>query len=257
MKKVCSGIKVYTASDKNELDDLFTTLKFDSDLAILVDFGIIVSQKIIDTFPLGIVNSHFSLLPELRGADPISFAILEGKRRTGVSLMLVVKAMDEGPLLSFSEYIMSGHETSSVLTNILISLSHSRLSEDIPKYRKGTLSPRDQPKTGATYTRKLSKRDGILDWTKSAETLEREIRAFQEWPKSRTSLGNIDVIVTKARPIHKNIANEIVGEVELTDSHLAVSTSKGKLVIERLKPSGKKEMDVQSFLLGYKSRLGL
>src|SRR5690606_11851502 len=97
------GLPVQTVTSRAELDVLMDTHTIASPLGILVDFGIIVSQKVIDTFPLGIINSHFSILPELRGADPITFAILSGQPTTGVSLMRIVEAMDEGPLLSFSE----------------------------------------------------------------------------------------------------------------------------------------------------------
>ena len=94
------SLPIFTAANKQELDELFSTNPVSSRLAVLIDFGIIVSQKIIDYFPLGIINSHFSLLPQWRGADPITFAILSGQARTGVSLMLLVEAMDEGPLLA-------------------------------------------------------------------------------------------------------------------------------------------------------------
>ena len=87
MAAIAGNAPVFAVQNKSELDELITTKKFTSQLGVLIDFGIIVSQKVIDSFPRGIVNSHFSLLPELRGADPISFAILEGLRETGVSLM--------------------------------------------------------------------------------------------------------------------------------------------------------------------------
>src|SRR5579872_6817577 len=93
-------LPVHTATDRQQLNKLFAKARFKSRVAVLVDFGIIVSQQVIDSFPLGIVNSHFSLLPKWRGADPITFAVLSGDKETGVSLMLLVEKMDEGPLLA-------------------------------------------------------------------------------------------------------------------------------------------------------------
>src|SRR5690606_4373254 len=93
------GLTVYTAADKSALDTLISENNLLSHYAILIDFGIIVSQAVIDSFPLGIINSHFSLLPQLRGADPITFSILEGHDKTGVSLMLVERGMDTGKLI--------------------------------------------------------------------------------------------------------------------------------------------------------------
>src|SRR3989344_3602452 len=112
-------LPVYTASNKMELDELFDSLKFESEAAILIDFGIIISQKVIDYFPLGIINSHFSILPQWRGADPITFAVLSGQKATGVSLMLLVEKMDEGPLLAYSEYDMPAGITTPRLTDAL------------------------------------------------------------------------------------------------------------------------------------------
>src|SRR5579884_3510995 len=92
------NLKVLTASDQAQLSQLFQTKSLSSRLGLLIDFGIIVPKDVIDYFHLGIINSHFSLLPRWRGADPISFAILNGDKTTGVSLMLLVPALDEGPL---------------------------------------------------------------------------------------------------------------------------------------------------------------
>src|SRR5262249_45964550 len=156
-------------------------------------FGIIVSQKTIDYFPLGIINSHFSLLPQWRGADPITFSILSGQKQTGVSLMLLVAAMDEGPLLSQGVYDIEPDETTPSLTDSLIKLSHALLVDALPRYAAGDITARSQEvvaqmmgiPTEPSYSRKLTKEDGIIDWKKPAEQIEREIRAFADWPKSR------------------------------------------------------------------------
>ena len=108
MSESSPNTPLFTVEDKASLDKLFNEHKFSSKLGVLIDFGIIISQQVIDFFPYGIVNSHFSLLPALRGADPISFAILEGKEKTGVSLMLLVQAMDEGPILLMHDLALDG-----------------------------------------------------------------------------------------------------------------------------------------------------
>src|SRR5579884_2488504 len=100
--KIAEGLALntLTVTDKASLTELFRERSFKSKVGVVIDFGIIIDKEVIDAFPLGIVNSHFSLLPLLRGADPISFAILEGHDKTGVSLMLINEALDEGPLLT-------------------------------------------------------------------------------------------------------------------------------------------------------------
>jgi methionyl-tRNA formyltransferase len=114
------SVSVYAVSNKSELDELITKQSFNSRLAILIDFGIIVSRTVIDAFPLGIVNSHFSVLPEWRGADPISFAILSGQKTTGVSLMLLDEGMDTGKILVTKSLPINSDDTTPTLTDKLI-----------------------------------------------------------------------------------------------------------------------------------------
>lgn len=244
-------IPIATVMDRKSIAALFATRPFKSRVAILVDFGIIVPQSVIDYFPLGIVNSHFSLLPEWRGADPITFAILSGQKQTGVSLMLLVAAMDEGPLLAQSIYNLPTSATTPTLTSDLIDLSYCMLQEIMPRYVAGSIVPYPQDEsTKPTYSRKLAKGDAMLDWRKPAKQLEREIRAFIEWPRSKTTVGNTTLVVTGA-----HVATEpgTPGTRTIIDKKPAFYTSKGALVIDTLKPAGKPEMSGESFLAGYKS----
>lgn len=261
MEKIANGAPVLCVSDKSELSNLINEQKFKSRIGVLIDFGIIVGQDVIDYFELGIVNSHFSLLPELRGADPISFAILEGRKTTGVSLMLLVKAMDEGPLLTMRELAVTDTDDANTLSTKLIQLSHELLVESLPKYMLGVLKPvpQETKTTKPTYTRKLTKQDGVIDWNKDALTLNREIRAFIEWPKSRTRLGDVDVVITKAYSVPSNSPNSKPGDIKIVTeiNLLSIECKNGSLYLEKLKPAGKNEMDAKSFINGYKDRIGL
>jgi methionyl-tRNA formyltransferase len=241
-------LPVLMAANRRELDELFATRPVKSRVAVLIDFGIIVSQAVIDYFELGIVNSHFSLLPELRGADPITFAILSGQKQTGVSLMLLVEAMDEGPLLAQAVYDIRPDETTPSLTEALIEVSAVTLKEILPGYVAGSIAPQPQAEEGATYSRKLSKADGELDWSKPAVQLEREIRAFLGWPKSRTKLGETEVVVTFAQVVKSGIKP---GEITTNNKMLVIGTGDGGLQVMKLKPAGKPEMTAADFLNGY------
>jgi len=250
------GLKVVKVANKKEVSEKVTPGRFKSQVGVLIDFGIIVEQKVIDAFPLGIVNSHFSLLPQWRGADPITFALLSGQNRTGVSLMLLVEAMDEGPLLAVGETDLPPTITGPELTQNLIGLSYALLEDALPKYIAGNLVGSPQEKVAAavgysaepTYSRKLEKEDGIIDWNKPAEQIDREIRAYLEWPKSRTMLGNHAVIITKAHP---EAGGGTPGQIWLQDKHFGVYCKKGILMIDALKPAGKSEMSAAAFLNGY------
>jgi len=255
-------LPIMTASNRRELDELILSSKLASRVAVLVDYGIIVSQSVIDHFPLGIVNSHFSLLPEWRGADPITFAILSGQRQTGVSLMLLVEKMDEGPLLAVGVHELTNDTNTPELTDKLIDLSFGLLKAELPRYMEGKAKLVTQEEIGRllpnyptkpSYSRKLTKDDGILNPTKPAEQLEREVRAFIEWPKSRTTIAGKDVIITHAHvagyEIHPAKSHELF---PTPDGLIGIPTSEGVLVIDRLKPAGKPEMSAQAFLAGNK-----
>lgn len=248
-------IPTYTANTKSELDDLITDLQFKSRYAVLIDFGIIVSQRVIDAFEFGIINSHFSLLPELRGADPITHTILNGDGKTGVSLMLVDRGMDTGKLIASKTLHLDGAETTPTLTERLILLSDELLQAYIPRYIAGDVTARAQPHPDrATYSHKLTKSDGDIDWNQSAEVIERQIRAYTGWPQSRTRLGDLDAIITAAELTD---ATGTPGTFSVDGEHLIIYAAKGALSIERIKPSGKKEMPIRAFLTGYHSRLGV
>lgn len=250
------GLPIIEVASKKEVSEKIVPGSLKSQVAALVDFGIIVEQKVINTFPLGIVNSHFSLLPQWRGADPITFSILSGQSKTGVSLMLLVEAMDEGPLLAVGEVDLSPDITTPELTRQLIGLSNALLQDVLPKYIDGKIIGSPQEKIAGivgysaapSYSRKLTKEDGILDWNKSAEQLDREVRAYLEWPKSRTMLGGHAVIITKA---HAEAGDGVPGSLWLRNKHLGIYCAKGILMLDALKPAGKGDMSSAAFLNGY------
>ena len=202
-----------------------------SKLAVLAAYGHIIPRKILAEFPLGIINIHPSLLPEYRGSTPIEQTILDGKTKTGVSIMKLEAGMDTGPIYKQKTIHLTGEETKQELTAV-------------PSIAAGTLKPRSQPHPDrATYTRLITKAHGAIDLSKPASELEREIRAFAGWPNSYTQLGDINVIITGA-----HVSSEA--------SDLSLLESDGNyLVIDTLKALGKKEMPVKAFLAGYKNRL--
>jgi methionyl-tRNA formyltransferase len=241
------GLKTFTPNSKAELSELFATKPVKSRLGIVIDYGFIINQDVIDYFPLGIVNSHFSLLPEWRGADPITFTVLSGQEKTGVSLMLISAGLDEGQLIAQGTIDIDPGTTTPDLTDELIGLSRDMLLRALPEYVDGKIQPYDQ-KGEPTYSRKLTKDDGIIEWTKPAEQIEREIRAFIEWPKSRTTLAGKDVVITGSQVINEG---GVPGNVGVQDKHLFVYCGEDALLIEKLKPAGKNEMTAAAFLAGY------
>jgi len=251
---IAEQMTYYTPARKAELSELFAATRFNSPLGIVIDYGIIIAADVIESFALGIINSHFSLLPEWRGADPITFAILSGQSRTGVSLMLINDKMDEGPLLAQAELPLGPAVTTPELTASLIDLSNAMLTDIIPSYVAGAVAPVPQSATiadtqEATYSRKLTKADGLLDWQKSATQLEREIRAFIEWPKTKTTLAGKEIVVTQAHVVDRQgIPGSHIVE---PNKSLIIYCGEDALALDQVKPAGKNEMPIAAFLAGY------
>lgn len=231
------------ASTKSELDDIFNKHKFDGDLGIIIDYGVMVSETVINSFKLGILNSHFSLLPEWRGADPITFSILSGQQKTGVSLMLIEPSLDTGKLITRKSLAIDQDDTTPTLTNKLIDLSNQLIADYLPKYMDGQIKPKNQPHPDrVTYSRKLTKEDGLIDWSKSATQIEREIRAYSGWPKSYTDFNGKRIVVTKAH----------VTDTPNTILDFKCGDSKYLSVDNLIAPSGR-VMSARDFLNGYKN----
>ncbi len=162
--------------------------------------------------------------------------------------------MDTGKILVQKSLSIELTETTSSLTEKLIVLSNRLLAENLPRYFSGKLTPHSQPHPDrATYSRKLTKEDGIIDWGKPAVQIEREIRAFDEWPKSRANIAGRDVVITEAFAAPTVGENSKPGDVTIIEAtkSLAVETSNGSLRITKLKPAGKNEMTAQAFINGY------
>lgn len=235
------NLPVLFASNKTELDGLMKTHSFESRVGVIVDYGVIVTKEVIDYFPLGIVNSHFSLLPQWRGADPITFSILSGQEKTGVSLMVIEPTLDTGKLITQKVLHIDPDDTTPTLTNKLVALSNELLAEYLPRYIDGEITPKNQPHPDrVSFSRKLTKEDSMLDPKKPAPELEREVRAFIGWPKSRIELFGHLVVVTKAH----------VSKTQETKLDIACGDGQYLSIDELIGPSGK-TMDAKSFLNGY------
>ena len=246
------NLPVKIINDSQALSNLINDSNFSSKLAILIDYGVIVPQQTIDFFQYGIINSHFSVLPDLRGPDPITYSILSGQSETGVSLMKIVEKLDEGPLLDWQTLELNQQETSENLTNQLIDLSNQLIKKNIVDTDWDNFKFVDQTitKKAISYSKKLQKNDGQLDFNLAAEVLERQIRAFDVWPKSFTTIKNIPIIITKASIINKNGP---AGELFIENHQLGIYCQDQALMIEKLKPAGKNIMSSNDFLNGYKN----
>lgn len=223
---------------------------------VLVSFGKIIPQSIIDLFTPGIINVHPSKLPMYRGPSPIEAAILHGDNETGVTLMKLAAKMDAGPTYCTKPFALTGTETQSALYSTLARKGAELLIETLPAILDASLHPIPQDETQATYCRLLTKDQGVIDWTKPAQQIEREIRAYLSWPQSRTTFKATDLIITSAHVVPSPVNSGVPGEYSLSPGALTVRAGQDTcLAIDTVKPVGKKEMPIQAFLSGYRSSL--
>lgn len=251
-------IPLHLPSSPQELKEVCS--HFTSDIAVLLAYGRIIPQDVIDLFPNGIINIHPSLLPKHRGPTPIESVLLQGERETGVSIMRLTAEMDAGPVFTQTHCVLAGTESKQDMANILVQQGIEALLDVLPNIISGKLSGTDQNHSEATYDKRIDKKDGIIDWRKPAAQIEREVRAYALWPRSRTKLAGIDVVITDAHILPNESKAESPGTpiIEGKNNCLAIACGDGNyLCIERLIPAGKREMRINAFLAGYGSRIGV
>jgi methionyl-tRNA formyltransferase len=243
------SIPVYLPGQLQEIKDELSS--YHAQIGVLIAYGKIVPQEIIDIFPRGIINIHPSLLPLHRGPTPLESTILHGESKTGVSIMQLVKALDAGPLYAQKEVLLNGSESKQLLADSLLEVGGTMLLDLLPRILAGTLNPSPQDETKkATYDRLIDKDDGRIEWQKPAEQIEREIRAYAGWPGSRTAFGSLEVTITAAHSIGADTGKP--GERLILDKKPVVACGVHTIAIDRLTPAGKKEMTGTAFLAGYK-----
>ncbi|MDR0678939.1 MAG: methionyl-tRNA formyltransferase [Puniceicoccales bacterium] len=199
------------------------------DLAIIFAYGHILVQAVLDGLPLGFLNLHASLLPELRGPSPIEGAILQRKKKTGITLMKMVLRMDAGPIYGRLSLPIAAKETAPTLREKLGSLAPSLLMTYLPGILDGSLRPTEQDESLATYTKMIRKEDGRLNFSLSAAQLEAQVRAYGTWPGSFFPLGAVNVRVGRAEigPTVDGVAPGAV--LGLREDFLEIAAAEGTL----------------------------
>lgn len=225
------GLPVLAPEKLKSPEWLETFLKLNPNLVVLASYGKIVPQSTLDIPKYGFINIHPSLLPKYRGASPIEGAILNGDKKTGVTIMKMDAGMDHGPILSQVEIPFSGTERASELEKILSRLGAELLIKTIPSYIHGEIVPQEQEHDKAIFTKLIKREDGFIDLKMPPEEIYRRYRAYDPWPG----------IWVELRIKNKELRIKLL-DVELVN---------GKIKINRLQPEGKKPMAMEEFERGY------
>ncbi|MFC6633893.1 methionyl-tRNA formyltransferase [Microbulbifer taiwanensis] len=227
-----------------------------SDIMVVVAYGLILPQVVLDTPRLGCVNVHASLLPRWRGAAPIQRAVEAGDAKSGVAIMQMEAGLDTGPVLVESRCAISPRDTGGSLHNKLAELGGPALLEALQQLASGTAVPRMQDDALANYAGKISKEEARLDWTRPAEELERRIRAFNPFPVCWTTFsdnkGERRLRIYSAQLEH-GCHGDAAGTILTADSEgLLVACGRGALRLQLLQLPGKKALPVAEILKGYR-----
>ncbi len=226
--------------------------KYKPDIIVVVAYGHIIPKNILAIPKIATINIHASLLPKYRGPAPIQWAIINGEKETGVTIILMDEGLDTGDILLSSKVEIFPDDTSGILHDRLSALGADLLIQTIKSFETGNINPIPQDHTQATYAHILKKNDGRMNWEMPAQTLEAFIRGMTPWPGAFTFHGNKRLKIFKARPIIIDTV-EIPGTViKRFPDELCVATGKGVLSLIKIQSESGKRLLIKDFLRGYK-----
>lgn len=289
--KVCAlahGIPVFQPVKIKEPEAVETLRAYAADIFVVAAFGQILSEEILAMPKYGCVNIHASLLPKYRGAGPIQWAIINGEKITGVTIMQMDKGLDTGDMLFKTEVAIASDETADTLHDKLASAGAGLIVEALEKIEVGDVTPVKQNDADSCYAKMLNKSMGKIDWNMEAEKLDCLIRGLISWPGATTVFRGKTLkiwqeeVVSEERFAGENPVDSVSQERKAADESSAVAckkgdldgdtppgtvvrvdrdafyvqTGKGALKILAVQPEGKKRMAVKDFLLGYPVKAG-
>jgi methionyl-tRNA formyltransferase len=224
---------------------------------IVVAYGRIIPQWMIDLPPLGNLNAHASLLPKYRGAAPIQWAIANGETTTGVTTMRIDAGLDTGDMLLQSEISIAPGDTAVTLSPKLAELGAALMVETLQRLEAGKLAATPQDESRATLAPILKKEDGRIDFSRTAHEIHNRLRGFQPWPGAFTSFRGKSLAITSARPLPPGSELTPPGRIRLLENKLLVGAAGDtSLELLELQPEGKKKMAAADFINGYKPKSG-
>jgi methionyl-tRNA formyltransferase len=227
-----------------EIQRGFAELRLDA--AVVVAYGLLLPKAVLAAPRLGCINLHASLLPRWRGAAPIERAIEAGDAETGLTLMQMEEGLDTGPMLASAPMPIAPDETGGSLTAKLAARGAELLPGWMEALAHGRLTARPQPAEGATYAAKLTRAEARLDWRRSAEALERQVRAFDPWPGSWFLFGQERIKVVKAR-----LASGVGAPGAVLGPGLTVACGSGALRLIEVQRPGRAAMPDEALLRGF------
>lgn len=264
------GIEVFQPVKIRQEENVELLRRLHPDFIVVAAFGQIIPQAILDIPAHGCLNVHASLLPAWRGAAPIQWSIISGDTETGITIMKMNAGLDTGDIISQEAVRIRKDETGGSLFDRLMPVGAELLLRTMREIEAGRAVPRLQPEKSTTpYASMLTKKSGLVDWTRRADEIERLIRGLSPWPSAYTFEHGKMLKIWKAEVVRSETGGEAVPGreqgnmnpeagtiVRVTKTELVVQTGCGLLSLLELQPEGKKRMAVDAFLRGYRQSEG-
>lgn len=245
------GLSVFQPVNLKESADQAMIQAVGADIMVVAAYGLILPQVVLDMPRLGCLNIHASLLPRWRGAAPIQRALLAGDPETGVCIMQMEAGLDTGPVLRRGAFAISATDTAVSLHDRLAALGANLIVEVLEQL---PLPAETQPIDGVTYAHKIEKAEALIDWSKTADVLDRHIRAFNPFPGAQALFNGQKVKIWAAMPVNGRGENGRILSVDR--SNIVVACNQGALAISELQKAGGKRLPVQQFLAGNPLKVG-
>jgi len=251
------GIPVYQP-DRLKPPEVADTLRaWNADLGVVAAYGRIIPEHLLTIPRFGMINVHASLLPKYRGAAPVHRAVISGDDQTGVTIMRVVKELDAGGMFAKVTRPIGPDETSDVVEAALSEIGADLLLTVVAQIDSGTAREEPQDDAQATYAPRLTKEEGLIDWSQSASGIHNRVRGLYPWPHAYTFLKGTRLIVLRSAVSTRTagVSASRPGTIlRATSEAVHVATGDGELAIVEVQPEGRRAMRVHDFLLGH--RLG-
>lgn len=245
------GIEVYQPQKIRTEESIEYLRKYNADIFIVEAFGQIIPKAILDMPRFGCVNVHASLLPKYRGAAPIQWAVINGEKTTGVTIMRMDEGIDTGDMIMKQEVELDAEETGGSLFDKLAETGAKLCVKAMEAIENGTAVYTPQDDSLATHTGKIKKEMGSIDWSMDAEVIERLIRGLNPWPSAYTRLDDKNLKIWKAKVVSHEVKASPGCILKVTKDELEVQAGNAVLALEEIQLEGKKRMTVDAFLRGY------
>lgn len=245
------NLPVYQPKKVRDPEVIAELEKIPADIIVVVAFGQIIPKAILEMKKYGCINVHASLLPAYRGAAPIQWAVVDGLKETGVTIMQMDEGLDTGDMLTKAVVPLDEKETGGSLFDKLSVAGAKLCVETLELIEKGEVSPEKQGETTTAYAKMITKDMGKINFSKSAKEIEQLIRGFSPWPSAYTKLGKKTLKIWAADVSDEEYEGAIGEIIKVSGSEIGVKTGKGTLMIRELQLEGKKRMDTAAFLRGY------